>query len=148
MSNFYQHPQLFLNDFYLNTPSLLTPAPFSPSSLILYVQALASSPWMEQEQTDCPAPCCLPSHPDYTHHPSDASISPNPAAFPLNTAWPWPAAQNSHGPGSNVQERVTNLMGTQCTMSDTHSVPVHSVFRLCGGKNSMPLALQHEAYAS
>eukprot|EP00064_Thunnus_orientalis_P012507 superscaffoldBa00001928_g12542 len=42
-----------------------------------------------------------PSHPNYRHHPSNASISPNPAAFPLNTTRPWPASQNSHGPGSH-----------------------------------------------
>lgn len=53
---------------------------------------------------------------------------------PTNTTRPWPAAQNSHGPGSYEQERVTGLMGTQCTMSDAHSVPVRSASRLCGSK--------------
>ncbi len=47
-----------------------------------------------------------------------------------------------------MNKRVTSLMGTQCTMSDAHSVPVHSVSRLCGGKNLMPLALLHDVFAS
>lgn len=32
------------------------------------------------------------SHPDYTHHSSNGSVSPNPGAFPLRAARFWPAA--------------------------------------------------------
>lgn len=134
--------------FYLYPPSLLTPAPF------LSIISHPLCPGSGLQPTDGTGTNRLPSsllslsHPNYTHHPSNASISPNPVAFPLNTTWPWPAAQNSHGPGSHEQERVTSLMGTQCTMSDAHCVPVHSASRLCGGTNPMPLARQHEASAS
>lgn len=96
----------------LHLPNLPTPAPLachyspslSPSSLVLSVQALASSPRMEQEQTDFPLPCRLPLIPTTHTIPSDASASPNPAAFPLNAARPRQAALNSHGPGFHMNK--------------------------------------------
>lgn len=100
----------------------MTPAPFL--SIISHPLCPDSGlqPMYGTGTNRLPSSLLSPSHPNYTHHPSNASISPNPTAFPLNTTWPWPAAQNSHGPGSHEQERVTSLMGTQCTMSDSHSV--------------------------
>ncbi|TNN61832.1 hypothetical protein EYF80_027949 [Liparis tanakae] len=60
---------------------------------------------MEQEQTRVPGSLLSLSHPDYTHHPSDASVGPSPSAFPLNTTEALASlAENSHGPGSRVEE--------------------------------------------
>lgn len=77
---------------------------------------------MEQEQTDCPAPRCLPLIPTtHTIPPMPPSVQ-IPQPFPSTRPGPGQPHKNCHGPGSHEQGSRTSLMGTECTMSDAHSV--------------------------
>lgn len=132
---------LFFKPFSVYPRSLLSPTP-----LVRCVQTLATCRWMEWEQTGWAVPRCLPLIPTTHAHPvppARPSVQ-VPAAFPLNAARPWPAAQKivmDLDPRNEGGGMI--LMGKQSTMSDAHTVPVHSTVRLCDGTNPLPLALQH-----
>lgn len=73
-------------------------------------------------------------------HRSNASIGPSPTAFPLNAAWPWPATQNSPGPGCYDRGAVGTVMG--------ELIPKSRSFALCGGPNTMSTPAQERLGAN
>lgn len=66
-------------------PSLLTPAPFLSIISPPLCPGSGLQPMDGTGTNRLPSSPLSPSHPNYTHHPSNASIGPNPAAFPPPT---------------------------------------------------------------